>query len=330
MTANQPYYYAVSSYSEGFYSPYSQVVCGIPNIAPELVQKNFILENPHVLRLVFSEAMSDDVGIPSNYTVTGNIGSPSTALIEGSRTSVILTFDSPFQSGGYYQLLLGAIHDNQGTLIGSAGPFALPAPIFPRSAPYLAQGFLQGLELTLEFSQPMDPDSTALLDRYSITYGQSGVVIITSVQPDTLNNHYVKLNISSQTPMGALGHVYTVAVNNLYSLDGVLIDPAHSSISVARTFDRLETVFAYPNPYRAGDVVDGEQCVMIANLTPQAKVWIYNISGELVKKLESDNTFGGVKWLLDNENGDAVANGIYIYYVEGEDDSFTGKVAIMR
>jgi hypothetical protein len=176
----------------------------------------------------------------------------------------------------------------------------------------------------------MDADTSALLDRYSITFGLSGVVQIDSVQPDPNDLHFVTLFISPHTPLSSLGNLYTVAVNNLCDENGVPIDPGHSSITLAYTADNLKDVFTYPNPYRAGDLIDGEPCLVFANLTSEATIYIYNISGDLVKKLHSAQTFGGIKWYLDNQKGEKVGNGIYIYFVEGGEDKFVGKTAIMR
>jgi len=330
LTTDQTYYYAVSTYKEGFYSPFSQIVSGIPNTAPELVYKSFIIEDPHFLRLGFSETMSDDASIPTNYTISGAVGSPSTAILEGGRTSALLTFDNPFIPGLTYYLNIGEIHDQQGTTIASFGPFSLTAPNYLQQAPYLVQAFTQSGQLMLEFSQAMNPDTAAQLDRYSITFGETGVIDITAVLPNSLDYNYVILYISPHTPIAALGHIYTVSVSDLYSVDGMPIDPEHSSVTISRVSSDLDNVFAYPNPYRAGDLVDGEQCVVIANLTPNATVSVFNLSGELVKKLQSLNTYGGVKWYLDNQNGEPVASGVYIYYVQTAGHDFIGKIAVMR
>ena len=149
---------------------------------------------------------------------------------------------------------------------------------------------------------------------------------------DTINSAYVLVTVSDATPIGAFGHVYNVSVHDVYSggNPSLLIDPQRSSISIATSTMDLNNVFAYPNPYRRGDTVGGEECVMIAGVTTEATVRIFNLYGELVKKIDTGNSFGGIKWYLDNQKGEPVANGVYIFHVEGEGHTVMGKIAVSR
>jgi len=330
LISDTTYYYAISTYKNGQYSPYSIILPAIPNNPPQLSYFNFLLENPQQLRIVFSEPMGDGVGELLNYSVSGGIGNPSSVLLEGNGSTALLTFARAFTSGGYYQLNMTDLRDAQNTLLVNLGPYNLTAPTYPFQYPYLSRAALLPDGIRLEFSHLMNPDTASLTGRYSIQYGQSGQIEIMQAVPDTTDLHKVRLYISPQTPMGALGNVYHITAQNLYSVGGLPLDSMHSSLTITSTARTLQGVFAYPNPLRQGDLVDGEQCVVFANLTDQAEIRIYNISGELVKKLSSSLTQGGVKWYLDNDAGVAAANGIYLYYIEGGGDTFMGKLAIMR
>jgi len=323
-------YFNPDNLPERYKNPYSIVIPAIPNNPPLLVYLNFLLENPHQLRLGFSEPMGDGAGEPLNYNLSGGIGAPTSVLLEGNRNTALLSFDKSFNSGASYQLTMSNIRDAQNTLLSNLGPYNLTAPVYPVQYPYLSLASLLPDGLILEFSHLMNPDSAAFANRYSITYGQTGQINILQAEPDTSNLHLVRLHVSSQTPMGSMGNVYTVTAQNLYSVAGLPLDPEHSALTITTSARSLNNVFAYPNPLRAGDLVDGEQCVCFANLTDQADIRIFNISGELVKRLSSTQTFGGIKWYIDNDKGDAVANGIYLYYIEGGGNKFMGKVAIMR
>ena len=324
------YYYAVSSFAGGLYSPYSPIIEAIPNIPPQLLYRNFPIENPTTLKLEFSEQMSDNAGLTAGYNIAG-IGHPSSAVLNGNRLEVLLTFDKSFDSNSSYTLFLSNIKDLQNTPISNIGPYNLTAPIYPVQTPYLMSGLITSNgNVILEFSGDMDADSASIVDRYSISFGESGVNTIDFAAPDTLNPQYVELFISQQTPIGALGEVYTISVDDLYSADGYLIDANHNQITLIGTARDLENVFVYPNPYRKDDDVDGENCVVFANLTDEASIRIFTLSGELVRKLESNLTFGGIKWYLDNADGRPAANGVYIYYVESDGKSNMGKIALMR
>ena len=330
LAENEEYYYAVSTYGGGQYSPYSVIKSAIPNTPPELVDPGPSPTDPYHMRLKFSEPMGLSAGSVYNYEVTPGIGNPSSVLVEENASFVRLMFDKPFSSGGSYQLTLGEIPDAQNTPLAFTGPFSFTAPNYPQAAPYLVKGTLIPNAVILEFSEPMLSDSASVTSKYSVTYGEQSHIDIVSAEPDTVDYKFVKLTISQHTPMGALGNIYEVSAEGLYSVSGIPLDPEHSLITLSTVSRDLGKVFAYPNPYRAGTLTDGESCVIFANLTSSASIRIFNFSGELVRILEHDLTFGGIKWYLDNDAGELVANGVYIYYVEGEGDSFTGKVAVMR
>jgi hypothetical protein len=274
--------------------------------------------------------MSEEAEDRTRYTVSGNLAHPSSVVLEGDRSKALLVFNLPFNPNATYSLSLTPMRDLQGTNLVNTGPFNLLTPAFPQQLPYLVQAdYVEG-GILLEFSYYMNPDSASLVDRYSIAFGQGNYLTIDSVEVDTNDYRYVTLNISPDTPIGALGFLYTISSHDLYDIAGNPLDPLHSSVTLSFTSNDLNNVFVYPNPYRAGDLVDGEYCVVFANLMPNATVRIFNLSGELVKKLESGNNFGGVKWYLNNQSGELVGNGVYIYYVTAGSEKFTGKVAVLR
>lgn len=326
------YYYTVSSYKGGLYSPYSQVVPGIPNLKPWFVDARVIPDNPHLLKVFFSEPMASDAALPANYFIDNNMGYPTSAALVENDTIILLTFTEFFIDSVEYYLSIDEMHDKQGNVFD---PYtkAFLTPVYPKVKPYLVGGTLLQNCVLLEFSQAMDPDPASFIDRYSITYGQKPDTIeITAVEPDSLDARLVRLSVSPQTPMGALGQVYIVSVHNLYNVLGISIDTDYSSISLSLCAKNLKNVFAYPNPYKRehNGMVGGESCVIFANVTSEAMVKIYNLFGQLVKIIPPEQYFGGVKWYLDNQDGQLVANGVYIYCVENGDERVFGKIAITR
>ncbi|MCD6318072.1 T9SS type A sorting domain-containing protein, partial [Candidatus Aerophobetes bacterium] len=91
-------------------------------------------------------------------------------------------------------------------------------------------------------------------------------------------------------------------------------------------------IIIYPNPC----YLSKGQMVTIANLPLNSKVYIYTISGELVRTLDDATeitTEGGsatATWDLRNDAGHTVAQGIYIYFVPQATDKKTGKIAIIK
>ena len=87
-----------------------------------------------------------------------------------------------------------------------------------------------------------------------------------------------------------------------------------------------ETVFNYPNPAKKGSTTIRYYC---GYSDPEAQIKIYNIAGELVRKVgdsEIDKTDAAkyiyrFLWDFKNNSGKEVASGIYIYIVEVKEKS---------
>lgn len=95
----------------------------------------------------------------------------------------------------------------------------------------------------------------------------------------------------------------------------------------------IEGVISYPNPC----YLNRGQTVKIANLPLNSKVYIYTISGELVRTLDdaSEISVGGSSttafWDCKNDAGEEVARGIYIYLAtDNIGTKRTGKIAIIK
>jgi len=105
-------------------------------------------------------------------------------------------------------------------------------------------------------------------------------------------------------------------------------DPATATCS----FTVSLPIIVYPNPCYPNK----GQVVTIANLPLNSKVYIYTISGELVRILDDPAEIteeGGsatATWDLRNDAGEMVARGVYIYFVPQAADRKTGKIAIIK
>jgi len=93
-------------------------------------------------------------------------------------------------------------------------------------------------------------------------------------------------------------------------------DPATAKYS----FTVSLPIIVYPNPCYPNK----GQVVTIANLPLKSKVYIYTISGELVRVLDDATE------ITRNEAGNLVAQGVYIYFVPQATDKKTGKIAIIK
>ena len=65
-------------------------------------------------------------------------------------------------------------------------------------------------------------------------------------------------------------------------------------------------------------------------LPMEATVAIYDVSGQLVRRLAEIDGDGGVQWNGDNEAGVPLASGIYYYRISAGSQSKVGSLAIVR
>ena len=103
-----------------------------------------------------------------------------------------------------------------------------------------------------------------------------------------------------------------------------------SEIVLTSKAENLDDIYVYPNPVRK------EQTVTFANLPSRVDIYIFTISGNLVKKISEDDGNGGVDWDLRDENNNKINSGIYIYKAISLDNFDTkiqekiGKFAVIN
>lgn len=103
--------------------------------------------------------------------------------------------------------------------------------------------------------------------------------------------------------------------------------------------DKLERIYAVPNPYRSGGSRltttnyhnFPDELVRFVNVPSRAKLRVYTISGDLVWEIQRmDETTGNVEWGLVNRSGEEVGSGVYIYRVESDIGSMYGRLVVIR
>lgn len=95
----------------------------------------------------------------------------------------------------------------------------------------------------------------------------------------------------------------------------------------------LSQTHVYPNPYKpgSGSEFDAEN-IIFKQLTSEATIRVFNIMGELCTTIEKEDTaVDYLIWDAINDSGEALASGVYIYYVTNpEGESAKGKFAIIK
>ncbi len=336
------YYYAISTVdlsAQILEGPLSVPIIGIPNDPPIIPGDTAVFVPPNFVTVRFNEAMGPSLLDVSKYWIANSRIQPTSVVSDAGGTRAVLSFDATFQDSTY-RLIIHEIYDLQGsafsTLVDTLRFTVYPAE---QRLPYLATAFgsVGQSKITLEFSDPMNTTELAAKTNYSITVDPAtGVpsgdpISIASADPDTVLHNVVYLQIKTSTPIGPLGKIYRVTAKNLHNTEGLPIDTTHNTATLNFFNSQLNNVFVYPNPYKTGLLVDGQACVVFANLPQDTKIRILNLEGIVIKTIEtSGNVTGGVRWYLDNDNGEKVGSGVYLYYVTGAGDTFWGKLAVVR
>jgi len=291
------------------------------------------------LKVKFSQYVGDTPPNPSSFVVIDNTGSdqrrdkaclvPNTVAIASDR-EMLLVFRDGLSNGSYF-LKVRNLRDRFGTPVDTSRKvsFSVTAPL--EKAFYLMSFRLVGSRsIDLEFSDAVDVATGSDPSHYRI---EPGIEVVSAIV-DVGTKNLVHLTISGRVPIGALGKEYVISVTGVKSVSGVMIASGAGSTGgmILNKMD-LSEVFAYPNPFREGG---GTNHITFANLTQEATITIWTLSGNHVRTLQETDGNGGIEWFLDDDHGNKVSSGIYVYRVTGTNSrgeqvaEKIGKVAVVR
>ena len=89
----------------------------------------------------------------------------------------------------------------------------------------------------------------------------------------------------------------------------------------------LNSVKVFPNPFNPRMATGG---MTIANLTATADIKIFNVAGELLRKVPYSSANGQAIWDGKNDYGNLVASGVYIMYIKAPEDQKRIKIAVEK
>jgi len=88
----------------------------------------------------------------------------------------------------------------------------------------------------------------------------------------------------------------------------------------------LSAIYAYPNPVN----IKTSEIVKFQNVPPDADLIIFNTLGERIANVENTGSSTLRSWPLINLQGKKVVSGIYMYIVQGDGITETGKFSVIR
>ncbi len=323
VSSDMRYWYSVSAKIETSEGWRTAPISVQPGARPFLTSAQFIF--PNQLRVGFSEPMGQSVLNPAAYRFFPEMGQPVSAIDSRSGQEVLLTLAPKALTAGSYAVQVTGVSDRDRTPIDTTRnrlSFMVPAQA---ATFYLTSAILHSPQtIVLTFNQPVEPISALEPSNYRIEPG----IPIATIGISSTDSTQVLLNLDPKYPIGALGVNYIITVQNVFSHTGVpILTGQGSQASLVCYRNDLSQVFTYPNPCRLGQ---GQNSIMFANLTKEATVKIMTLSGHVIRTLEEIDGNGGLSWDLRNEQGEMVAAGVYVYWVQNKLESKKGKLAIIR
>lgn len=94
--------------------------------------------------------------------------------------------------------------------------------------------------------------------------------------------------------------------------------------------DDVEKINVFPNPYYGGNRNEFnkyDRYITFSHLPQRAMIRIFNIAGQVVRKLEKDSPDQFIRWNMLTENNFQVPSGIYIVHIELPD---IGRIKILK
>lgn len=296
----------------------------VPHARPRL--DSVVALSATQIQAFFSQPVIDREADKGRFQVDGSI-IPLGLLPSAASNSLIISLSKPLAEGAHQLSIDTTFMD---ALRGVLDPLYSAASFEYQQVEeehlILTQWeIIDGKTGRLQFNYPLD-EITAL---DSSNYVLEPVGTIASVSWGSDNFDIIDVTIE-EAVFGALGYPLSVTVSDVCAIHGICIGELGSTATFSAHKEDLSEVYVYPNPVRPHDLFDG---LRFANLTQEANIEVYSVSGRMVTKLEERDGDGGLEWNLKDDGGIRIKPGIYIYRVyqqDGEVEEFVGKFSLVE
>jgi hypothetical protein len=322
LTKDTLYFYALQTFNNSFinpYSPLSSIQLAKPNYSP-LVDSVIVINNNQIL-VFFNEPMHKNSFNANYFKILPQQKFATSAIPVKNSIGVLLSFPIQFKSDTINTILLTNIRDQDKTLLDSSDQYVLFHADIIETEPYIKQWEMENrFKLNVTYNLPMDKQTIFNLNNYEL----EPIGEIVDVQPIDNYDMSFSVTLSHDSYAGATGVPTYISFNNIYSITGELFDKGNR-FSLIIFAKNLKNLMVYPQPVR-----QNFDAVTFANITKNTEIKIFDINGNLVVDLNEEDRDGGISWDMKNNKGVRVAAGIYIFYATDENESKTGKIAIIR
>jgi hypothetical protein len=166
-----------------------------------------------------------------------------------------------------------------------------------------------------------------------VNYPYNGTVSVTPTAFPYYYSWMFELDAASFAPVN--GDVFTLTgapMNSPADVFTFKVDGINSA--VART--EMKDIKVWPNPYFAASTFGeenggrGQSFIEFINLPEKCTLRIYTLAGDLVKTIEHTDGTGSESWDIMSVNHQQVASGMYVYHVDSQFGTRTGRFAVVK
>ncbi len=226
--------------------------------------------------------------------------------------------DTEIETGVEYTYKIRPVNLSEQPLAFDSLEVRITPDIIP-DAPIGLRTTLSGDGIVLNWTK-----STQQVNGYVIYRNQTGrepYTQIASVSPETTT--FVDLNVYA-----GLHYFYTITATNRASTQSEFSKAADALIPeeiVATPESDLDNVIVVPNPYRLSENANP---IEFRNVTRRATIRIYSSAGDLIKTIDHRNETSIERWNGQNEGGERIAAGIYVYHIESLRKGAKGRISV--
>ena len=325
VTANHEYEYHIQTIDSSFTQPISRTNKTVrirAERSPEFTL--FEILNSSQLSLEFDKPLGSQSFQVERFQLYPDSLIPLSVVRGRASQQVILGFQSALLPGSHLLITRG-LENQYGVSLPDDSliiPFEVQAP---NESPYVQKvEMISKKELLVYFNHPMEETSAENPVNYQLE-PEDQVIEARSEQSDASR---VRIFLTGQNRMGSLGENYYLTIQGIKDVWGIEISSdAGNRLLILKTVENLDNLVVFPNPLRSDAA---ELKITFGNLPYMGQIYIFTANGQRVTDLKNEGFSGGISWDLRNGSGDEVANGVYIYLAEYQDQKKTGKFMILR
>jgi subtilisin family serine protease len=321
VTAQQAYAYLIQAITGGD-TVTSRLVRLTPHPRPRLDSAAYT--GPRTAHLRFTQPVTRRTRDLSKFRLGDSLAA--TSLLQQNQKTLAVSFPQAFRPGTNTIVVDSSWADAQAARLAN-GPDTARIHYQPQDSNYvyLENWWHEGPKTAiLQFNRPLAPYGTNP-KHYRLAPRGS----IAGVRFKDFSQAAVEVQLQDAR-IGALGYPLSIIVEGIAGRNGAPQRPGQPDVATfQQASESLSDVFVYPNPVRR-EAAHFQGC-RFANLPAEATITIMTPEGRPIRKLRESDGDGGRRWDLRTRTGDAVAPGVYFYYVSAPGGGqFFGKFSVLE